>query len=250
MREFRALSVTAFSVRCWFVVPTVAAMLCSSTSFAWAQAGQTPDTPPPALPPADVQKVLGYIADLDLLKVLAPLKLTSEQSQKILVPLRAAAALGATRRKEDYDALRALATDAAKIRTEALTGTPVPATFEARVGKAVADSEEKAAQARKNATAQILPVLRDVLTSEQKDEMERQVGKLLGGKRLIPAKYRNNPNQAPKEEVQDLAMGVFVERVLLNDRMPSLLGQLRPAASAPAPAADGTNPPAAPASNP
>jgi hypothetical protein len=191
-----------------------------------------------------VQKVLGDVADLDLLKVLQPLKLTKEQREKLLVPLREAVKVGATRRKEDYDGLRALGAEAAKARAEALNGAPVPAEFEARVTKTVSESDARANEARKQAVASIASVANDVLTTEQKDEMERLVGKALGGKRLVPAKYRSNPNSAPKAEVQALALGFYVENVLLNERTVDLLTQIKtPNAPPPAPPAP-ANPPA------
>lgn len=212
-------------------------------------------TPPPAytlpMPPADVQKVTNEVADLDLLKALVPLRLTKDQTTKLIVPLRKASEAGVAARKDDETAVRALAAEVTKARTGALAGTPVGADMENRVVKLLADSEERTTKVRKEGATAVQSVARDILTSEQKDEIERQVGKMLGGKRLIPAKYRANPSQAPKEEVQNLAVGVFIERILLNDRALSLLPLLQTPSSESA-SSSGTSEtaPAAPASLP
>ncbi len=193
---------------------------------------QAPPATVPSLPPPDVQKVMGEIADLDLLKVLQPLKLTKDQREKLLVPLREAVKVGAARRKEDYDGLRALGAEIAKARTEAINGASIPADLEAKVTKTVIASDERANAARKQAVASIGAVANDILTSEQKDAMEKLVGKALGGKRLVPAKYRANPNSAPKAEVQALALAFYVEQVLLNERAVDLLTQMKDTAPA------------------
>ena len=185
--------------------------------------------PPANTPPADIRKVLSDIGDLDLLKALVPLHLTASQAGKLQVPLKEIASGNAARRKTDYEALRALATDLAKTREAALSGEEVPQETESKVLQTFNAADDRFAKAKQEAISKVLAVVKDVFTSDQKDEVERQVGKLLGGKRLIPKEYRNDPKKAPKDAVQDLALQMFVERILIADRTVDLLSQLKPA---------------------
>jgi hypothetical protein len=194
---------------------------------------------PPQQPPADIQKVFNEVADLDLLKALAPLRLTEDQIRKLVDIMKSAAALGEQKRKEDYAAWRALAEDVAKARQEALNGTEISAEVEARIVKGISESEKRVQDLRQEGASRIWSVVRETLTAAQKDEIEKQASKMLGGKRLVPREFKDNPAKAPKEAVQDLMLMVYVERILASDRAINLLGKIKPA-SAPPPADAGT----------
>jgi hypothetical protein len=189
---------------------------------------------PPAAPaiaiPADVQTILSHIGDLNILKVLVPLHLTAGEIEKLLVPMRAIAAEGEAKRKQDYEALRSLADDVKKARSDALNGDAVPGEVEQKVIKASNASEDRYAAAKKDAIARIVAVAKETLTPAQKDQVEAQVTQMLGGRRLVPREYRDRPSQAPKEVVQDLALSAFVERVLILDRTAELLSEMKSAA--------------------
>jgi hypothetical protein len=193
-----------------------------------AMAQQTPQPPP-----ADIQKVFNEVADLDLLKALAPLRLTEDQIRKLVDIMKSASALGEQKRKEDYAAWRALAEDVAKARQDALNGTEMSAEVEARIVKGINESEKRVQDLRQEGVSRIFSVAREALTTGQKDEIEKQVSKMLGGKRLVPREFKDNPSKAPKEAVQDLMLMVFVERILATDRAMSLLGKIKPASATP-----------------
>lgn len=186
---------------------------------------------PPAQTPAEVQKVFDNIADLDLLKAISPLKLTEDQIRKLVDIMKSAAALGEQKRKEDNAAWKSLAEDVAKAHEAALSGTEISADLEARIVKVAKDSEKRVQELRKEGAARIWSVAREALTPTQKDEMEKQAAKMLGGKRMVPREYKDDPSKAPKEAVQDLMMMVYVERILANDRAIELMGKIKPASA-------------------
>ncbi|MDX1935205.1 MAG: hypothetical protein SFU56_21620 [Capsulimonadales bacterium] len=207
-----------------FVLAVVATL---SPAFSFISAAAPAAGQPPA-PPADVAKVLSDIADLDLLKALAPLKLTSEQIGKIKTPLKEIATENAARRKADYEVLRALAADLSRAREEALAGGTVSTETENKVMKTFNAAEDRLIKVREDAVNRVFAAVKESLTADQKDEVERQVGKMLGGKRLIPKEYRNDPRKAPKEAVQALALRMYVERILIADRTLDLLEAMKP----------------------
>ncbi len=188
---------------------------------------------PSQQPPADIQKIFNDIADLDLLKALAPLHLTEDQIRKLADIMKSAAALGEQKRKEDYAAWRTLSEDVAKARQDALSGIDVTAETETKILKVVSDSEKRVQDLRKEASGRIWSVAREVLTPAQKDEVEKMTSKMLGGKRLVPREYKDNPTKAPKEAVQDLMLMVYVERILTSDRAIDLIGKIKPASTPP-----------------
>ena len=181
-------------------------------------------TPPP---PADVQKILLDIDDLGLLKALVPLRLTNEQIDKLLVPMKEVVEGNPARRKVDHDALRAIAADLAKARADALAGEPVPPEIENKVTSVLSAASSRFTKNKQDAVVKVQTVAWDVFTPEQKDEIERQVGKWMGGKRLVPREYRNDPKKAPKDAVQGLAVQAFVESVLIGDRSAEILPLLK-----------------------
>jgi hypothetical protein len=208
-------------------VPVVFATLAVALSFIFPTAVFALQ-PPATVPPADVQKVLSDIGDLDLLKALVPLRLTAVQIEKLQVPLKAIAADNAARRKTDYDALKGISADLAKAREASLNGEPVSQDVENKILLTLNAADDRFAKAKQAAIDRVFAVVKDTFSSDQKDEMERQVGKMLGGKRLIPKEYANDPKKAPKDAVQDLAVQLFVERILIADRISDLLTQLKP----------------------
>jgi hypothetical protein len=121
----------------------------------------------------------------------------------------------------------------AKARAEALAGTPVPPELEARVAATAKAAEARRKKARTAAIGRILGALKAGLTSEQVAGIAARAEKVLGGK-LVPPQYRQTPDKAPKEAVQDLAVAYFVEQVLLNDRAIDVVSQMKPTAAGPA----------------
>jgi hypothetical protein len=225
-------------------IPTIAAMLCAAVWLSLLPVRTAMAQTPSTLPPADVQKTLNEIGDLDILKALVPLKLTPEQIEKLREVLGTVAAAGEAKRKADNDAIRALATDVSKARTEALAGGDISAELEQRVLKAFGDVEKRFAETKKEAVNAIYGVARPLLTETQKDEIDRQVVKMLGGKRLVPKEYQKDPKKAPKEALQDLSLAYYIERILLYDRTRDLLSKIKPATTAaPAEAGAGTSAP-------
>jgi hypothetical protein len=198
--------------------------------LAFALLSSLAQAPAVAQPPADkavpVQTVREQIADLVLLQSLVPLKLTAEQIDALLPPMKAASAAAAKLRKQDDDAVKGLATEIAKTHSAALTGTPIPEATEKLVLDADKASAERIADARKTALKEIFTALKTALDDSQKAEVERQSEKAFGGKR-VPKQYQANPAKAPKEIVQDLALAAFAERILLFDRAIPLLEKLK-----------------------
>jgi Spy/CpxP family protein refolding chaperone len=193
---------------------------------------------PSAAPPPDVQKTLNDIGDLDILKALVPLKLTAEQIEKLRDVLNAVAATSESKRKADHETIRALSAEVSKARTEALAGADISSELEQRVLKAFSEVDQRFAEAKKEAVNQVYAVARPLLTDTQKDEIDRQVVKMLGGKRLVPKEYQRDPKKAPREALLDLSLAYYIERILLFDRARDLLSKIKPAATA-APASDG-----------
>ena len=203
-----------------------------------AAAGPASPAPPPAVaPPGNAAAVLANINDLGLLKALQPVKLTSEQAAKLVPVLREVADQSKALVRQDEEALRALAADVERARTEALAGTPVPAELEARVEATAKAAEARRKKARAAAIGRILGALKSTLTPEQLAGIAGSVEKVLGVK-LVPPRYKQAPDKAPREAVQDLAVAYFVEQVLLNDRAVDMVAQMKPPATeAPAAAA-------------
>ena len=203
----------------------------------------SPAAPPNAPAPADVQKTLTDISDLSLLRALLPVKLKPEQIDKILAPLQTVRNEGASRRKADEDAVRALSAEVTKTRTSALTkGEPIPAETEAKIVKLYADADKRFAAAKKKAIDQILPVIQITLTPEQRTTVKNYVqDKMLDGKKFS--------DKAKPDAIENAALEIYIERILLDERTIAVLTALRAgsktADETPAPVA-----PAAPATTP
>ncbi len=101
------------------------------------------------------------------------------------------------------------------------------------------------AVAKQKAISDILVVVKAQLTDDQKTNIEAQIEKFLGGKR-VPKEYAKDPSKAPAGVVQDLALRAYIDRVLLDERTPDLLAKMKPAAPlADAPATPATSAPGA-----
>lgn len=192
-----------------------------------AGAPQTPPTPAPhAVRARDAR------ADLLLLQALVPLKLTAEQIERLLPPMRTAQTEYVRLVRQEEDGLKPLEPELVKARDEAIGGKLPGGDLEKKVLEADKASLGRAAEARKKATLDLLAVLLDALTAEQKAEIERQSEKVFGGKR-VPREFAANPSKAPRDQVQALALSAYIERVLLIDRTIPLLEKLKAAASNP-----------------
>lgn len=209
---------------------SVITLLVLVTVPAYAQ-----NTPPPATSPAgsaktetlDKQKILATLYDLNLLSSLVPVKWTAAQKEKVVTSLKEIWATDAERRKKDEEVLFGLGPEAREARSAALAGTPLSEELTATIAEAVKSGEARAVQAKRQAVGKLLPLLKENLTSSQKDEIERQIVAFYGGRR-IPPEYKKDPTKAPKEAVQDLALIAYIERVLLDDATLPLLEKLKP----------------------
>lgn len=225
----------------------IAALLTAAAIAAPARAAQDDKsaTPPPSGAAAaaalrEAQAVLMQINDLGVLRALAPLKLTRDQTQTLLAVTRALYAEVEKRRGQDAETLRALAPDVRRHYEAGLRGEEIPAEIDEKVGKAFKESEARNAAAKRNAIGRLLIVLKEDFTPAQKAHIEAESVKVFGGKR-VPKQYAQDPSKAPKEVVQDLALAAFAERVLLNERIVEVLSRLNSAdTAAAAPSAPAT----------
>ncbi|MBC8103335.1 MAG: hypothetical protein H7Z41_12220 [Cytophagales bacterium] len=208
-------------------------------------AGQAQTSPAPkekaALAPAtaaaassEVDRLNQDLGDLELLRPLLPLNLTQSQVDSITAAMKEIASEWREVKKVDDAALKALAPDIEKAHAGALIGTPIPAEFEAKILEAQKASSARYTEAKQKALKRLLVLLNDSLTPVQKDSIDTWSAQQLGGRR-IPKKYQANPSQAPKTEVQALAIVALIERTLLLDRTLVLLQQLKPASAGSAP---------------
>ena len=210
---------------------------------AFAQTAPPPATPP--RPPADIQKTLRQIDDLNLLVSILPLKLTTAQIDRLLEPLKAFHAGDADRQKKDIDsdyaAVRGVASDVDKSLTDGLKGTPTDPAAEAKINKALADIDARYAGERRGAIEPVAVVAREILTPEQRVAIDKQWPKLGDGPIKVPADIRRD-NKKTMAYAQERTLSAFVERVLLPDRAVAVLeglkkGMTAAPASASAPAA-------------
>lgn len=179
-------------------------------------------------PPADVQKTLYEIGDFELIKALAPLRLTASQIERLNKTLNEILKGGEGQRKTDYEAVRALAAEVSKARDVALNGEPVPAELTAKIQKASDGAVSRYEAAKRSAITTVFGAASAILTDEQKDEVVAQVTKMIGRK-PIPAEFAKKPNLAPPDKVRDVALGVYTERILILERIPELLAKMKPA---------------------
>jgi hypothetical protein len=226
-------------------------LLALATVPVYAQNAPPPATPPPAgakVETLDKQKVFATLYDLNLLSSLLPVKWTAPQKEKVVTALKEVLAEDAERRKKDEEVLSGLAPEAKDARSAALAGTLPTEELNKKIADAFKAGEARALQAKRSAVAKILPILKEIFTGTQKDEIERQSVAFYGGKR-IPPEYKKDPSKAPKEAVQDLALIAYIERVLLDDATLPLLEKLKPVGDE-APKPDESTKPAEPAKTP
>ncbi len=207
-------------------------------AFLWNAIANVGNAIPP--PPSDVQKTLNEIGDLELIQSLSALKLTATQIQRLNKPLKEILAGGDGQRKMDYEAVRSIAADVAKAREAALNGEPVPAEVTAKVLKTSDASSARYEAVKKSAVTTVTAAASAILTDTQKDEIVTQVTKALGRK-PIPREFARKPNLAPPDQVRELALAIYAERLLIMERIPEILSKLKPA---PETEKSGTNKPA------
>ena len=170
----------------------------------------------PKLDPV-AQKALLDIADLNLLKLLQPIKLTERQIDKLLVPMREASQAAVKLDKEDSDALKNLAPTITKAREGMLAGKGIGKETQEQMDDMVDESAARRAKARKAATDAIFKVFRNELSIEQSAEVDRMAEKLLGFK-PVPKQYAANPAKAPKEMVSEILQRAYIDQVMLFDK--------------------------------
>lgn len=194
------------------------------------------------------RKTIASIRDLDLLPSLTPLRLTQPQADALAKALADVKDATEARLKKQDAALAALADDVEKTRAAMLNGEPLPEELRAKIAALGKEFADENALAKRKAVADVLAVVKAELNADQKNNIQAQIEKFLGGKR-VPKEFAKDPSKAPVEVVQDLALSAYVDRVLLDERTPDLLAKMKPAPAAAPPAASDapTLPPAAPA---
>lgn len=207
-----------------------AGALQAQTDGAPGTKDKTPAAPAPAAL-SETDRMNQSLTDLELLRPLLPLNLTQKQVDSIVTAMKGIAAEWREVKKQDDAALKALGPDIEKAHAAALTGTPIPKEFDAKVVEAQKASAARYNEARLKAMKNLLLLLNDSLTAPQKDSIEAWSVQVFGGRR-IPKQYQSNPSRAPKEEVQALAIAALIERNLLLDRTLTLLQQFKPASAA------------------
>jgi hypothetical protein len=195
----------------------------------------------------EIERMSQELGDLELLRPLLSLNLTQKQVDSIVSTMKEIAAEWRDVKKQDDAAWKALVPEIEKTHAAALTGTPIPKEFDAKIAEAQKGSLARYNEARLKGMKRLLLLLNDSLTPVQKDAVDAWSVKQFGGRR-IPKTYQANPSKAPKEEVQALAIAALIERTLLLDRTLILLQQYKPSSTTPAePAKDSSTPPAPPA---
>ncbi len=208
-------------------------------------AGAKAPTAPAPVALSEIDRMNQSLSDLELLRPLLPLNLTQKQIDSIVTEMKAIATEWREVKKQDDAALKALGPDIEKAHAAALTGTPIPKEFDAKVVEAQKAAAVRYNDARLKAMKRLLLALNDSLTAGQKASVEAWSVQVFGGRR-IPKQYQSNPSKAPKEEVQALAIAALIERTLLLDRTLTLLQQFKPASAAAAASADSPKEAAAP----
>jgi hypothetical protein len=191
-------------------------------------AAATQETPKPATASAtDPNAVRRDLYDLALLRSLQSVNLTETQIKAMAKIVKETLEADKARRAKDDDAMREIGADVKKARDGALSGEPIPTEIETKYVEIQKAVVARIGTAKRESVEKILAELWPTLTDAQKTEMDKQSIAFYGGKR-VPAAYRSKPKEAPREEVLKLAAGAFVENVLLDDRMPTLLDSLKP----------------------
>lgn len=190
--------------------------------------GNAQETPKSATPSAtDPNAVRRDLYDLALLRSLQSVNLTESQIKSMAKIVKETLESDKARRAKDDDAMREIAADVKKAREGAINGEPIPTEIETKYVEIQKAVIARVGSAKRESVEKILAELWPTLTDAQKTEMDKQSIAFYGGKR-VPAAYRSKPKEAPREEVLKLAAGAFVENVLLDDRMPTLLESLKP----------------------
>lgn len=214
--------------------------LLAAASATYAQTGGTPGTKDKTSPIApvtmsEVDRLNQNLGDLELLRPLLALNLTQKQIDSVVTMMKEIATEWREVKKLDDAALKALSPDIEKAHAAALTGTPIPKEFDAKMLEAQKAAAARYNDARLKAMKRLLVLLDSSLTPAQKDGVDSWSVQIFGGRR-IPAQYKATPAKAPKAEVQALAIAALIERTLLLDRTLTLLQQYKPASAAPPPA--------------
>lgn len=227
------------------------------TLAAGAGAPAFADTPAPSTVaatalPADVQKINDQIDDLNILAGLGPLKLTADQIDKLLPTIKAISQEGEAKKKKDYDIVRGLAADVAKVRADMIAGKPLDTDLATKLEKINADLGSRYASAHQDAIQRVADAMKDALTPEQNDKIQDNYVRQNKGRITVPSNLRNSPEKT-KTYIRTQAMQWFAERFLLTERTIPLLEALKSASAAtpetaaapPAAPVAGSPPPAA-----
>lgn len=168
-------------------------------------------------PNPDAVRARDMYADLRLLDSLLPLELTKDQIAQLLVPMKAAQKEYEGLLKQGDDAAKGLANALTEARNAAIEGKKAPAELSKKIDDLGKSAETRQVTVYQKSVESTLAVTLKVLTAPQKGDLLRQSEKAFGGKR-VPKAFQNNPEKAPKDQVEALALIEFVKGVLLIDR--------------------------------
>jgi hypothetical protein len=168
-------------------------------------------------PNPDAVRARDMYADLRLLDSLLPLELTKDQIKQLLVPMKAAQKEYEGLLKQGDDAAKGLADALTEARNAAIEGKKAPAELSKKIDDLGKAAETRQVTAYQKSVESTLAVTLKVLTAPQKGDLLRQSEKAFGGKR-VPKAFQSNPEKAPKDQVEALALIEFVKGVLLIDR--------------------------------
>ena len=199
-------------------------MLSVILPLTFAMIAPAQDTAKPTVfkPNPDAVRARDMYADLRLLDSLVPLELTKDQITQLLVPMKAAQKEYEGLLKQADDAAKGLADALTEARNAAIEGKKAPAELSKKIDDLGKAAETRQVTAYQKSVEATLAVTLKVLTAPQKSELLRQSEKAFGGKR-VPKAFQNNPEKAPKDQVEALALIEFVKGVLLIDRTIILL---------------------------
>jgi hypothetical protein len=119
--------------------------------------------------------------------------------------------------KQGDDAAKGLADALTEARNAAIEGKKAPAELSKKIDDLGKAAETRQVTAYQKSVESTLAVTLKVLTAPQKGDLLRQSEKAFGGKR-VPKAFQSNPEKAPKDQVEALALIEFVKGVLLIDR--------------------------------
>jgi hypothetical protein len=178
---------------------------------------QQPPSQSGAEPPADVAALFVAIADIDILRLINPVKLTPDQAGKLATTITEAQK---TYTKNLADAvgpgLRKLADEINATRKKVVAGEPIPADFDARIK--AADAAYQKDRDRIN-----LENFKSLIASTRKILTDRQLGT------AAELMRKNNPDKDPNADPEKWYNAYVLEVFINYPRIVPLLNEIKKA---------------------